>query len=235
MINNIFSPFYYKKTFDDHYKVRTTLLKHIKSQYEKNPNNQPPSWSCKVHTTQSRRDPIFDKVKGYYEFATDQFLKQIQFPDCRVDISEMWYNAYGSGQWQESHTHHGSEDVYFSAVHFLKYDKNIHPPLTMNNLNRVLMEPRFAGRQTTLDYWHMSKNIEVVEGDIIFFPSLLEHQVNVQETDELRVTVSFNVKIQQNKNRNSQLNTEMVSVTGDHMDFHMDQLKSFLDDIQNII
>lgn len=233
MIVNLFSPFYYKSVFNEHYRVRTVLLNHIKQKYEENPNNQPSSWSCRVHTSQSKEDPIFEKVKGYYRNATDFFLKQINFPDSRIDISEMWYNAYGKGQWQESHTHHGNEDVYFSAVHFLKYDKNIHPPLTMNNLNRVLMEPRFEGRQSSLDYWNMSKNIEVEEGDIIFFPSLLEHQVNIQETDELRITVSFNVKIE--NLRKPKFNTQMVSIDGDPMDFHMEQLKEFLNDIPNII
>ena len=34
---------------------------------------------------------------------------------------------------------------------------------------------------------------EVKEGDIILFPSFIRHRVNKQETEELRITASFNI------------------------------------------
>jgi uncharacterized protein (TIGR02466 family) len=200
MIHKIFSPFYYKSKVTDHEKIKTSLIDHIQTQHTKNPNNQPESWSCKVHTTQSKFDLKLFSIKEFYQKDVIKFIDDLKVPaSIEVSISDIWFNAYKKGQWQESHHHYGKQSVYFSAVHFLKYDKELHPPLIFNNMNRLLFTPCNIGRSTSLDYWDLDKVVDVEEGDVIIFPSFIEHQVNVQESDELRSTISFNIELKYNE------------------------------------
>lgn len=194
MILNIFSPFYYKGKVKDHDKMRETLVPHIESNYNKNPNNQPPSWSCKVHTSYLNTDQNLEDIKTAYNENIIEFLQEIHFPYCRIDIKSAWYNVYKKGQWQEIHNHYGGTDgTYFSAVHFLKYDAKTHTSLVFNNTNSTLLQPFKLGRDSSVDYWNIKHQVEVAEGDIIIFPSTLDHFVLPQESDELRITVSFNI------------------------------------------
>lgn len=233
MIHNIFSPFYYQAKVTDHEKIKTILLEHIEFQHNKTPNNQPKSWSCRVHTTQSKSDEKLISIKDSYEQDIISFFDEIKMPQVEVDISDIWFNGYKSGQWQESHHHHGNQSVYFSAVHFLKYDKSIHPPLIMNNMNRLLLTPCDIGRATSLDYWTLDKIVEAEEGDLIIFPSFMEHQVDIQETDELRATVSFNIEVKPHFGGINQKNIKREKITdiGDHDSFHESQLNDFVDQI----
>lgn len=232
MIHNIFSPFYYQTKVTNHEKVKSVLLEHITEKHRENPNNQPESWSCKVHTSQSKFDEKLQSIKDLYDDDIISFFNEIKMPMVTCDVNDIWFNAYGKGQWQESHHHHGNPNVYFSAVHFLKYDKEVHPPLIMNNTNRLLMTPCDIGRSTSLDYWTLDKTILAEEGDLIIFPSFMEHQVNVQETDELRLTVSFNIEVKL-YNQVSQSTVSMEDYTNPE-EFHEKHLNDFLNTIPNL-
>jgi hypothetical protein len=234
MLYSIFAPFYYKGKFEGHDEIKSSLLDHIAEKYKESPSNQPKRWSCNVHTSHGMHDEKLFSAKPIYEKGIIPFFEEIKMPSVEADISEMWFNVYGKGQWQENHHHHGaSQDLYFSAVHFLKYDKSIHPPLVMNNMNRILVTPYNIGRKTRLDYWNLHEAIDVEEGDLLIFPTFMEHQVNIQETEELRMTVSFNIEV---KLRND-MKIEKMDQTfqGNHEDFHSQQLQQFLSSIPGML
>jgi predicted 2-oxoglutarate/Fe(II)-dependent dioxygenase YbiX len=64
----------------------------------------------------------------------------------------------------------------------------------MSNSNRIFLETYSLGRQSNLNYWDLLYSVDVEEGDIIIFPSTLEHLVQPQTTDESRITISFNIR-----------------------------------------
>lgn len=195
MIYRIFSPFYYKGKVKNHDRMRSELAPHIEESYNKNPNNQPKSWSCKVHTSYLETDEKLEEIKQMYYENIVEFLQEINFPKCRIDIERAWFNVYREGQWQEVHNHFGGKDgTYFSAVHFLKYNKTKHTSLVFNNTNSTLLQPFTLGRESHIDYWDIKHPLNIEEGDIIIFPSTLDHQVYPQETNESRITISFNVR-----------------------------------------
>jgi uncharacterized protein (TIGR02466 family) len=235
MINdivNIFSPFYYKAPATEHQNIKSQYCRYFLKKYEENPNNQPKTWGCKVHTTFGRRDEKLDKIKDLYNNDVMRFFDQINMPPVKVDTSDVWFNVYGKGQWQESHHHHGNPDVYFSAVHLLKYNKEKHPPLIFNSPQHILMTPCNLGRYSNTGYWDLDHVVDANEGDIIIFPSFLEHQVNIQESDEERVTVSFNIKITPHvpqQYTEGQVIVEKGTLNGSyHEDYHNEMMQDFM-------
>ena len=60
-------------------------------------------------------------------------------------------------------------------------DPQFQSKLDFSNQHQSLFHPRF----TPL----------IEEGDLVIFPSQLEHMVPKSESDEIRITIAFNIKI----------------------------------------
>lgn len=137
---------------------------------------------CKVITT--KLDP-----RKYMKFMgpnLERFSSAIK-SNFRCDINNMWMNSYKIGYHQEVHDHILSD---FSGVFFLNsghdfakfyfYDRNYCNASA--NVNRLLgMSSKF--------------HVDVSEGDLIIFPSHILHGVTPHNSDVVRKTMSFNLRV----------------------------------------
>jgi hypothetical protein len=111
--------------------------------------------------------------------------------DCR-DCNDIWLNVYLKGHDQETHIHTANDidekEPLFSFAYFAKYDPekdakfifvNPSPPTPCKELEKLLCYKR----EIVMD---------VEEGDVLFFPSLLPHRVSTHTNIEPRVTISGN-------------------------------------------
>jgi len=194
MINYLFCPFYYKGKVKNQKEMKSELVPYFEKEYGKQPDNHPPDWMCNVHTSYTKTDSFIEKYKDIYMSNIIEFLSEIKFPECKLEVLSLWYNIYKKGQWQEVHHHAANPYAYFSAVHFLKFDPEVHTSIIMSNSNRIFLETYSLGRKSNLNYWDLMHYVNVEEGDIIIFPSTLEHFVKPQTTNDSRVTVSFNIR-----------------------------------------
>ena len=115
----------------------------------------------------------------------------------KVNVSDMWFNYYSNGEYQEVHSH-VQPDMFaprphFSCIHYLKFDPEVHQPVVFNDPIREL-------RQTNsieLDSNNYEEKYEpqLREGSILMFPPYLEHYVPKSEPtpDNPRITVAFNI------------------------------------------
>ena len=155
----------------------------------------PEDWTThKVRTSFSTQSNILNRTEltsQYIDCMRDVFDK-----DFDVLINKIWYNVYTDGEYQEVHDHLGSlfEPSHFSFIHFLCFDKENHnPPEFRDPLSQL--------RTTSLE---LERNNcgevyvpDVTEGDLIMFPSYLQHCVPPgKKTEYPRITISFNVKVQ---------------------------------------
>ena len=155
----------------------------------------PEDWTThKVRTSFSTQSNILNRTEltsQYIDCMRDVFDK-----DFDVSINKIWYNVYTDGEYQEVHDHLGSlfEPSHFSFIHFLCFDKKNHnPPEFRDPLSQL--------RTTSLE---LERNNcgevyvpDVTEGDLIMFPSYLQHCVPPgKKTEYPRITISFNVKVQ---------------------------------------
>ena len=110
--------------------------------------------------------------------------------DKQIRITSMWSIINKKGNFNVAHTHPNS---FLSSAYYVK---------APNNCGKFQVEnPNQAKR-----YWYpevKSKNeinkdfisINVEEGDLLLFPGYLSHKVAVNESDEDRIVISFNVDI----------------------------------------
>ena len=125
---------------------------------------------------------------------TDKFFDL----DVETNIESIWFNYYENGEWQEQHGHTGdcvfSYATPFSCIHFLKYDPEVHPPVVFVDPNDRL---RITSIEMESNNYSSRYYPNIREGDIIMFPSYLEHFVpkGPSTPGNPRVTVAFNLKI----------------------------------------
>jgi hypothetical protein len=136
-------------------------------------------WNCDCHVI---HDDDFDVTQINFSFLRNEYekvvnelineLNKIQNTELS-HISDIWYNYYKRGQYQEPHIH-GTADIYaYTAVHYLIYDKKYHSKTEFTDKNIICPQ--------------------VTQGDILFFPSNLEHYVLENTSNVPRLTVAFTV------------------------------------------
>ena len=118
----------------------------------------------------------------------------------RPIIDEIWMNAYEKAHYQEGHTHLPG---FFSGIHYVCFDPEHHNGTTFinpqSNIYSYLTNMMNSDCEgTTIDMdvnRHLDEmnDVDVEEGDVIIFPSTLEHMVKKNMSDKLRITVSFNI------------------------------------------
>ena len=173
--------------------VQKKIIPLVQHLYKKNPSSFPDSWDADVFTTFGKEidvdwKSIFEHyVPSLIDFGDQQNLRG------EIDIANAWINAYKKGQSQEIHDHLPGQ---FSAIHYLKYNPEVHSPtIFINPYGRfsVPHRPPFGNNINSVPpMWVGQQFVHVNEGDLLVFPSFLEHKVSRQTSDEMRITVSFN-------------------------------------------
>ena len=187
-----------KIKFKDHYKYNF-------SETEKK-DEKPSGWWSSVHTTFPSipdNDPIVpsmvrDTLKRDLKDVVLDVFKELNLP-TNINFLQLWYNIYHDNQGQEAHNHLpfvGSPAPLWSGIY---YNKNA-SPTKIFNINDMVDTQKFKG-------WEESQIapclaaaclFPVEDGDIILFPPYLEHSVQSepQHKDKMRMTFSFNIKLE---------------------------------------
>jgi len=110
-------------------------------------------------------------------------------------VDDIWYNYYEKGSYQELHEHIADpfQKIHFSCIHYLSYDKDVHTaaefydPISSIRSHSFTLDKDFVG-----DFFVS----QVEEGDLIMFPSYLQHRVLPQKVSDIpRITLSFNFRL----------------------------------------
>ena len=82
----------------------------------------------------------------------------------------------------------------FSCIHFLCYDKEVHSPVVFKDPISLIRSHSFEFASHKHDDGHKP---DISEGDMIMFPSYLEHEVKAGRPtpDNPRITISFNLNL----------------------------------------
>lgn len=204
-MNNIFSPFYFKKRLEATPFIQSKILPQILDNYQADPTlsldwNAHSSYGMEKYL-KNQIDPSF--LIQYYEAMIYDFFIDFFGENVPFQIEENpWYNVYSGKQSGPTHEH---IDADFSLIHYLKFNPNVHKGTTFLNPNRISMKyhslakPNLVSKLNIYNenqsmYFHELRP-GVEEGDVLIFPSSLEHRIDPSETDELRIVVSLNFRI----------------------------------------
>ena len=129
-------------------------------------------------------------IKKFIEFYLKQYLEEIQGVDtnlANLRITQSWLNRTKPGESHDSHSHHNS---YLSGVLYIKCLPNDCINLK-NRLHKSYNNIEFPKKKST--EWNATViTVNVKKGDLVLFPSWVPHNVDVNNTDKERISLSFN-------------------------------------------
>lgn len=209
-----------KKTYDDSTRIPLFPISYFHSKVENNEEIKnllvskilkdseelpiPEGWfTNKLKTSFSGEKPgkeiFFGEDNTYQSILQEKYAKCLDtFFDFnyRIMIDEIWYNCYTDGEYQEEHDHLGStlNNIHFSCIHFLSFDKKTHyPPKLKDPLDQLRTLSLEMGRNNYQPYYYP----DIEEGDFIMFPSYLRHSVEpcLYSPDYPRITIAMNIEV----------------------------------------
>ncbi len=201
-MNELFPVLIWKTKIAEHEQIKELALQFVEEQYPKNPNTfgDAPVETQNVFTTygQDIGFPWPEIMPNYIQPLQEMGIEYGCYGEeglhDRIGINHAWFNAYKTGQSHDLHDHLPGQ---FSAIHYIKYDPEVHTPTVFLNPYRQVSQASAPPRRN-LDttkcppMWAQRSFFPVEEGDLIVFPAFFEHCVLKQTSDEFRITMSFN-------------------------------------------
>ena len=120
------------------------------------------------------------------------YLEMIEFTatntyksDMKKEIVSSWFSKFEKGCFAHVHNH-GASDI--SGVYYYKVPSDVRSELFFRNPVTHL--------DSSLVYEHLATSLDVTPelGNILLFPSWLQHGVKTNSSDDTRVSVSFNIR-----------------------------------------
>ena len=197
----IFPVSYYHGKVENNDRLKGQLLPHINS--KKDRLFVPEGWTTTKIITSIDDDRVNEFLFDCKELK-EQYIDVIEsFCDDKyiIEIDEIWFNYYIDGEYQEQHNHLDSamevrtkgekRACTFSCIHFLCYDKEVHSPVVFKDPISLIRSHSFEFASHKHDEGHKP---DISEGDMIMFPSYLEHEVKAGRPtpDNPSITISFN-------------------------------------------
>ena len=167
----------------------TTLQDHV-------PNTKPDDWACSVYTTLHSEidlfaiDP-FSEIKDYALREISHFADTMHMhaPTPNLRILDAWINVYENGDSQEMHVHKNSV---FSGIYYVQAPKGCSAVMFRSSNADTMIDPP----KTATDELNSTEVMfQAVAGQMIIFRSDLHHCVLPNTTETPRISLSFNVDI----------------------------------------
>ena len=175
--------------------IREEVLQYIYQQKKKDPEGVEKSnaggWQSKSKYASFENiliDTVLKEVVDYFS------IKKIFKENVGLKITNLWININPKGAYNQRHVH---PDAHMSGVWWIKAPKNS-GKLWFNNHQAF---DRFAefesysegfkeSTSTYVDYY-----LEPEDGGMVVFPAFLSHNVGENESNQERISVSFNIDL----------------------------------------
>jgi hypothetical protein len=133
--------------------------------------------------TTLKGNTLFNKNSiNYLNIELRSMLEYLLKPYCKTfvfNVCDIWLNKYSKNDYQESHVHPSD----FSFIIYYKIDKSY---TVFNNPVKNLLEMRDS------KIFNKEYKPKLKQGDLIIFPSYLEHWVKPNSNN---ITIAGNIKI----------------------------------------
>jgi uncharacterized protein (TIGR02466 family) len=110
----------------------------------------------------------------------------------QIDISDSWLNRSTRGNRHQRHYH---RDSIVSGIVFLSADPNNGGKLVFHSDRRFWLDFKVSENKESI--WNMTEWLESPEvGQLLIFPSWLDHEVEEYTSNNPRISLSWNAWIQ---------------------------------------
>ena len=178
MIDGLFSLPVYKGEVENPSEIdRLVFENYDYSKYKVSPEE----WLCDVDATWKSK--MFGWEEEFAKIISVHLERYLGFLNTKesVYLDQPWINFYKKGQWQEQHAHCGSYISYTYCVEEGDASFFFHSPYkTVAMLSNGIAKEK-------MEY-------VLKKGDILIFPSFLDHSVTANKSDKERITIAGNVE-----------------------------------------
>ena len=185
---NLFPTYFWKLKVPNHQIIKDKYLQSFIDGYDNNIYRVPKGWvTHKCHTS-------FEETKLTDKDICDEYSSVFNtiFEKKWSGNFELWYQVYKNNEYQEWHDHMPAT---LSAIHFLNFKEEHKAPI---------FEDPLKGLKSIINRTALNKDLssslryipEVEEGDIIIFPSYLQHTVPAGKYNSHRVTIAINLNVE---------------------------------------
>lgn len=176
----------------DYSSLKNDLIKYIYDQKDLDPTGVFKSnnggWQSKEINNLPLRfqEAIFPVISS----SLDDYLKD----HLTCSIGNLWLNVNPPGSTNDRHTHPGAD---LSAVFWVKTQKDCGMIEFENPSHFASFKLIDSTEDEIKNSWNVSHSIwmEPTEGSIVVFPSYMIHRVMPNETNEDRISISWNMTI----------------------------------------
>jgi hypothetical protein len=124
-------------------------------------------------------------------------FRELDIPDL-IYIDDFWYNIYHDNQGQEIHDHLADSGIQIPFWSGIYYNKNSSSTCFIRS-DRMFKTQYFKNctESAISEAFDAKYCPEVKDGDIILFPSHLEHSIRSEDwhTTSMRLTFAFNINL----------------------------------------
>ena len=178
---------------DKHKEYKKKFVPLLTEKFKTNSNQSAP-WANLCHSWQvpcNNSDLfIWDDQFGKLVFEFLYYLYKYSNQN-QIKIAS-WFNVHDQNMYQDIHQHREST---ISGIYYLQLDKNNFPATFINPSTKDLDLVRLPDRCKDLMYNTFPNNLKIEEGDLVLFPSHLEHLVKRSGLKQnLRISYSFNIE-----------------------------------------
>ena len=167
-------------------------LEWIKSQECRKENKGgDPAGGVSIHYNRQSEDtfvldrPELTNVRAFIEAKLHQYVTQIMSSNNKLVITQSWLNKSGKG---ESHHEHVHPNSMISGVWYPQIHEKL-PPIQFRGKNQRDISLSTEKYNTFNSATFM---LPMKKGELIIFPSNLQHSVPANQSDEERISLSFN-------------------------------------------
>lgn len=150
---------------------------------EQQPNEGNTTSTCKEVLDRE----LFADIKNFALYSLQQYLEKIinVQNNSSLRITQSWFNYTKKGQWHHKHTHPNSM---LSGVFYINADPNKDKIFFYKDGYQQIKFPVSEWNPFNSESWWLP----VCSNELIIFPSQFSHSVAPVETEETRVSLSFN-------------------------------------------
>ena len=188
----------YRYHIDDQDDIKARVEEYYKE--NKFNTNKPDQWNCNLFTSYGTGTFPIGECLDSFTPTFDEFQTESKSYGNMI-LTDIWLNVYESSHWQEKHIHSPGQ---WSGVYYVEFDPNDHKATNFYHPNETLLASNGI-QQNTLVPW-------VQEGDMIIFPSWLEHAAPMNNSSKRRSTISFNFFIEEEIYEGGDTDTEELTV-----------------------
>ena len=180
---------------DDYDRIRDDLISWIYDYQSRNPEGAIASNRGGWQSVSSEpiEEDAFLYFKDYIALHASKVLNEI-YPNQEFHLGNMWVNINRKGDYNVTHAHPMSS---ISGVFWVKTSENcgslkFHNPHTFGQYELICtMDDEMKKKSNFYELFGFPPQ----EGRLVLFPSELLHHVDVNESDEDRISISFNLRM----------------------------------------